>query len=134
MTFHSGKDGKTTVNGNEVPITDWSVDPMATLVDFKNSKTGLFPKREATFRDATVSLGIDFDFDANPFAAPISITPGTTLTNTKLYLNGLAGLFHNFASLVVEGTPQQLSVEGKIITRVNCRVDGTFSLAGGVTP
>jgi hypothetical protein len=134
MTFHSGKTGTGTVNGTEVPLTDWAVDSSATIVQFINSKTGNYPKREATFRDLTGNFGIDFDFDANLFASPLSILAGVTVTNIKLYLNGTAGLYWGIASAVIQGTPQSLSVDGKIITRVNFATDGTVTAPGGATP
>jgi hypothetical protein len=135
-TFHSGKTGTGTVNGVEVALTDWAVDPSATIVQFINSKTGNYPKREATFRDLTGNFGIDVDFDSNIFATPISILPGTTVTNIKLILTGGTGgtLYWSIASAVIQGTPQSLSVDGKIITRVNFATDGPVTAPGGATP
>jgi hypothetical protein len=134
MTNHSGKDGTATINGAEIPLTGWSVNPTSDIVGFRNSKTGKFTKRETTFKDLTFSIDLDFDFDANPFAVGVGLIPGAALTNVKLYLNGVAGLFHNIPEAIVTGTPQSLTVEGKIITRVNGVTNGTYALAGGVTP
>jgi len=134
VQFHSGKSGTATVNGNEVPLIDWSANSSAEIVKFINSKTSNYPLREATFRDFSGSFGIDFDFDNNPFGSPLSITAGTTLTNVKLFLNGTAGIYWGCASAVVSDTPQQLSVEGKIVTRINFVTSGTVTAPGGATP
>lgn len=127
MTFNSGYKGTATIGGNEVPLINWSVSPTADMVKFMNSKSGGYVLREATFKDCTVSFEIDYDFDANPFAAPTNITVGVELTNVRLYLNGTSGSYWNFPKLKVIGTPQQLQVTGKITTKVNCAINGTFA-------
>lgn len=134
--WKSGRTGTATINGNEVALVNWNVNPTSEIVRFKNSRSGRFPKTESTFFDATVSFSIDYDFDAGIFESPTSVTPGTVLTNVKLFLTGgTSGTkYHNFPLLVVQGTPQSLQIDGKIATSVNCVADGTYSLAGGITP
>jgi hypothetical protein len=118
--------------GNELPITHWEVQPSAELTQFKNSRSGGFVLREASFKDCLVAIDIDYDFGNNPFASPISIAVGATLSNVNLYLHqsaagALNGPFWSFSSLIVEGTPQQLAVDGKITTKVMCRGNGSFA-------
>lgn len=127
-TFHSGKGGTATVNGTELAVTDWSVDPSTEIARFRNSKTGNFTKKETTFKEATLTITVDYDFDANPFS---SLPLGTTVTNVKLYLQGGgaggSGGFWDFPSAIVVSTPQSVAVNGNIQTSFNLENDGTFS-------
>ena len=116
--FHSGYFGTAALGSNELSITSWEVHPTAQLVEFKNSKSGGFVLREATFKDCTVTIDLDFDFGNNPFQSPFAIQPGTTLSTVKLFLfqsaaGMLDGLAWTFTSLVVDSTPQQLKVDGR---------------------
>lgn len=134
--WKSGRTGTATINGNEVALINWNINSTVDIVMFKNSRSGRFPKREGTFFDATVSFSVDYDFDAGIFESPISVVSGAILTNVKLFLTGgTSGTkFHLFPLLLVQGTPQSLQIDGKIATSVNCVIDGTYSLAGGITP
>jgi hypothetical protein len=130
--FHSGFGGTAAVGGNELPVTSWEVQPSVELTQFRNSRSGGFVLREATYKDCLVSIQLDYDFGNNPFAAPTAIVVGATLSNVNLYLHqssagALNGSYWNFASLIVEGTPQQLVVDGKITTKVMCRGNGSFT-------
>jgi hypothetical protein len=130
--FHSGAFGTAALGTNELSVTGWSVQPSAELVEFKNSKSGGYVLREATFKDCTVTIDVDFDFGNNPFQTPYSIQPGATLTNVELYLNQtgagqLNGLAWTFSSLVVDSTPQKLLVDGKITTRFSAKGNGSYA-------
>jgi hypothetical protein len=127
MTFHTGQSGFALLGSTGLPLLHWQVQPTAELIEFRNSKSGATPIRDSSFTDAIVSFQIDFDFDANPYA---SITAGATLSSVKLYLLGPAGDYWDLPSLVIEGCPQQLDVNGQIVTRVNCRIDGPFGYPG----
>lgn len=128
----SGISGTATVNGTELPITDWSVNPSATILQFVNSLTGKHAKKASTFEDATFSFSFDWDDSNNPFAAPLTIVQGSTITNVKLLLDGPSGsLYWNFPSAIVVSTPQSMQRAGKITTSVNCTADGTFAAPGG---
>jgi hypothetical protein len=130
--FYSGFYGTAALGGSELPITQWIVQPTVELTPFKNSKSGGFIIREATFQDCAVEIDIDFDFGNNPFASSQSINVGAVLNNVKLYLHQssagtLDGLAWGFSSLIVDGTPQQLVVDGKITTKILCKGSGSFT-------
>jgi hypothetical protein len=130
--FHSGFYGTAAVNGTELPIVKWEVQPIVQLTQFRNSRSGGFIIREATFQDCAVEIDVDFDFGNNPFASPLSLTVGTTLSNVRLYLyqstaGAMDGPFWNFSSLIVDGTPQQLVVSGNITTKIQCKGSGAFA-------
>jgi hypothetical protein len=130
--FHSGFYGTAAVGGNELPILNWEVQPTVELQQFKNSRSGGFIIREATFKDCTVSIQLDYDFGNNPFATPFSLTIGSTITNVNLYLHqtapgSLNGSYWSFSTLIIEGTPQQLMVDGKITTKILCKGSGSFT-------
>lgn len=152
MQFRSGKLGTATINGNgvsnEIPLISWDVEPSVDIVMFRNSKTGNFPYREATFFDATVSLVLDVDFDAYPFAAPTNLYVGQLLSPVFLYLRQPAGPstfggdFWRFpkvgapasAGLIVQSTPMSLSIDGKVGTSVTCVASGPFQYPTGLVP
>ncbi len=135
MTFHSGFKATATVNGTEVPLKKWNVTPKNDKVEFKNSKTGVFAEKEVTYADCTFSFEIDYDFDANPFAAPLALGIRQTLTNVKLFLDGSAGTnFWLFPSAIVMETPQSAETVGVNTTQISCENSGTFSYPGGYTP
>jgi hypothetical protein len=136
MTFHSGIGGAAVftpagaTNVVELAITAWNFDPKVDMVSFKNSKTGKYAKKEATYHDADGSMTFDFDFDANPFATPTSLNEGDNITNVKLFL-GPTGTnstsFWLIPSAIVVGTPQTLEVDGKIGTVCNFTADGAWT-------
>jgi hypothetical protein len=132
--FHSGSFGTAALGTNELSVTSWSVQPTAQLTEFKNSKSGGYVLREATFKDCSVSIDVDFDFGNNPFQTPYSIAPGSTLTNVKLFLyqsaaGQLDGLAWTFSSLVVDSAPQSLQVDGRIATRFTAKGNGSYTPA-----
>lgn len=127
MTFLAGNTGTATFNGVEVPVTGWNVNPSVDVVRFANSKTSGFRKKQTTYKDATFSVDMDYDFDSSPFAVSPGLTLGAVLTNVKLFLNGTSGKFWNFPSAICVSTPQRLDNEGKITTSANFEADGTFS-------
>lgn len=130
MQLYSGKDGAVTIAGSEPPITQWSVNPTNELQAFRNSLSGNYTIVEPTFKDATFEINIDYDFDNNPFASPINIDIGTELTQVKLFLHGKTGDYWHFPKAVVTSTPQELVVDGKITTRLQCRASAAFGRPG----
>ena len=131
-TYHSGVNGTCTINGTELSVISWRVNATNEIVKFTNSKTGLYPYREATFHDCSVSVVIDMDFAQDPFQTPLSIQIGTTLSSVNLYLHQTApgamnGLYWGFPSLIVSSTPQDLTVDGKIGTSFEAVINGPFT-------
>jgi len=130
--FHSGAAGTASLGDPpvELSITDWQVNPTASLNRFRNSKSGPFEIVEASWQSATVTITVEYDFANSPFQA---IQIGSRLTNVNLYLHqSAAGLLDgpawSFGALVVMATPQTLPVTGRTITmRLSCASDGAFS-------
>lgn len=131
MTFHSGVGGTATIGGTELPVTDWSVDPTVEIVPFRNSKTGSYSVKEATYKDVNASIGVDYDFDSSPYSVAGGITIGTVLSNVKLHLRGAGSggtsPFWNLPSAIVVSTPQRLEVNGRIVTTINVTGSGSFT-------
>ncbi len=137
--FHSGFEGTATILVSavqtELALIRWDIIPTAKLVEFMNSRSGLYPVREATFRDLTGSIDIDYDF-ANPIystsAGGMNLQPGTTISQLKLYLDqtsrysgsglgtgSLDGPYWYIASALINAMPQSLTNDGKITTRIS---------------
>lgn len=133
MQFHAGQLGSATINGVTLPILSWKVQPRSEIVAFKNSKTGAYPQREATFKDARVELALDLDFDNYPFASSPGIVIGATITNVKLFMYGASGDFWLFPSMIVESNPMDVVIDGKIGTSFTALPNGTFSYPTGIT-
>jgi hypothetical protein len=142
MTFKSGRFGRVTIGSGtptELPTISWNVNPSASIIPFRNTRTGRHTLREATFFDCTVEVVIDYDHDANPFATPPNLTAGATITNVFLYVNGGSGASPSgdkwdFPSMIVQGTPTECSVEGKMGVRVSLVPNGLFKYPGGYDP
>jgi hypothetical protein len=134
MEFHSGIASTASVGGTELPSTGWDVDPTIEIVNFRNSKTDAYSLKEGTFKDVTFTIRVDYDFDANPFQAPVSIDVGTILSNVRLYLqgggSGGTGDFWHFPTAIVTGTPQSVETEGKISTTINATNSGEWGRPG----
>lgn len=132
-TYHSGFFGTAAVNGVELSVISWSVNPTSDIVVFKNSKTGRYPYREPTYIDVSnISIAVDYDFTQNPYQSPLTIQVGTTLASVNLYMHqtaagSLNGPFWGFTSVVVVTTPQDLQVDGKIGTSFTCAINGPFT-------
>lgn len=130
MTFHSGIQSTAKVADVELPTTKWNVDPKVEIVEFKNSKTGTFAQKEATYQDCPFTIEVDYDFDANPFGVTPGLKVGTVLTDVKLYLRGTAGDYWDFPTSIVVGTPQSVESEGKVTTTINCTNSGPYGYPG----
>jgi hypothetical protein len=135
MSYHSGRTATATINGNEPPVVSWRVNPTVGRQEFRNSKTGRFPMREATFFDISGSIAIDYDDAASPFAAPFNIVVGTIITNLKCYIyNSTSGPFWNIPSALVTSTPNEITVDGRNALSFDWEVNGSFQYPGGITP
>jgi len=133
--YRSGSGGTAALGTTELSILRWRVTPVAQLNEFRNSKSGTCPIREASFKDCLVELDLDFDFANNPLQSPVGISVGAVLNNAKLCLHqsvagALDGPAWSFTALVVDSTPQELLVDGKITTRVTAKPSGSFGGPG----
>jgi hypothetical protein len=107
LNFKSGFTGTATINGTEVPLKDWTVDPAIRVAETENSLSGGFVLADFSGgKRCTFSFLIDFDYDANPYGAPLALRINQTIVQVKLFLNGTAGIFWLFPSALVVGTPQ----------------------------
>jgi len=127
MTNHSGKDGHVTVSGNDLPVISWGHTPNADTVQFRHSLSGNFEGTESTFKSSTGTVTIEYDYDSNPFAAPVALFPGVSLTNLKLIINRTANKFWLYPSVVVTSTPQSCEINGRVQTSFSFRANGTYS-------
>lgn len=131
-SYLTGKNGTATLNGTELSVTGWNVNPSSDLQDFRNSKTGNHSQISPTFDEGGL-ISIDYDITPtdNPYVAPLSLRPGANITNVRLYIDGSGGsLYWQFPSIYVQSMPQSVSVPGRIVNRIVARVDGAYAPPG----
>lgn len=129
--YYAGNNGAATINGTALDLVRWSVNPTATVVAFINSLTGKHPARLPTFDDGgRFTVVVDFNQTTYPFSGSFSIRPGSILTNVLLYINLGANLKWQFPSAIVEGTPEELELAGKVMTSIVCLADGPYAPPG----
>jgi len=124
-THHSGKNGGATVGGTALPVISWQFNPTGGTAEFVNSLTGGFAKNEGTIQRGSGTIVVDHDFAGNPFQAPLSITPTTTVANVFLQIYTAKGW--TIPSAVITGTPQSVVIDGKIATSISFVTDGAFT-------
>jgi hypothetical protein len=134
--FKSGRTGTAMINGNEVALTRWRINPTTETVRFRNSHTSKFSKVEQTFYELTGTIEVDYDQDAPLSGSPTNVVVGALLTNVKLITaGGTAGTnFWLIPSALVTSTPQELVIDGKTTTSFDFINNGTFSYPGGAVP
>ena len=130
--FASGFFGTVTINGSECPVIQWSLSRTRTLVEFRNSLTGIYPFRDPTFGDIVASVVIDRDFANNPNGSPFYILPGQTLTNLVLYEKQTAksavnGPAHTISAAIINSTPVTTAVAGKVGYSFTAPINGTYT-------
>lgn len=123
MSYLSGKLGKVRVNGATLAVTKWRVIPKCQLVDVTSSESNGFGEYVAGVKDGDVELSLFYDYGGIPYA---TISPGSTLTNLKLYLNDTTGAYWQ-GNALVEEAPNQSEVRGGVTIELR----GKFS--GGLT-
>lgn len=128
--FQSGFNGTAVLQGYELPVISWSISPTVELVTFKNSRSGPWVLRASTFKDASGTIEIDYDF-ANPLYSTNgpAITVSSVITNMQLFLHqtsrgNLDGSYWNVLSAIVDGEPQRLMNDGKITTSISWKNAG----------
>jgi hypothetical protein len=130
-SFKSGKLAVFTIDGTSLSTIGWTIGGQIQKVQFKNSDTGTIPRNEATFHAKTVTLNFDYNFNASPFASPISVYDGAILENVLCYLDGVTGTPWNFTSLFVDSVNQSVTTEGKPVQSIQCSLNGPYTPPGG---
>jgi hypothetical protein len=132
--LESGYAGQVTINGTALPVVQWSGDFPSDIVVFKNSLVGAHPARASTFADCKVRVALDWDSAVNPFASPISLIQGSSVTNVKLLYNKNTPEGWTITNMIVEATPTSVNIAGKIALSINLAINsGTITTPAGVT-
>lgn len=128
QTYESGTNGAALAGSTELPTISWNFLPVAGSVEFVNSLTGGFALTASTIKRGSGTIVFDNDFTNPVYKAPISLFPGITLTNVKLYtdktnLNGWL-----CPSIVITSTPQSCVIDGKTGQSFTFRTNGAYSI------
>jgi hypothetical protein len=130
-TFIAGNRSTVTLGGNEVPVVTTSFDDNCKLVPIRNSMTSQNTIYIATFRDADISVFIDYNTAQPIYLSPFAIQSGTSIA-AKIFLNQsgndtLDGPYFNVTSMVISKIKMNSQVDGKIGWTITAKASGTYS-------
>ena len=100
-TPRSAKDAKVRINGNTFVSQQYDVDESVDEIDTSSAEDNGYGDLIGNLSRATVTVQGMMDAGNNPFDTPLDITPGTTLTNVKLYISGTSLAYWDFPSVLV---------------------------------
>lgn len=126
MTPRSAKNAFVRVGNATYAHQSWNVNPKADLIDTSNSESGGAAEYTAGFVYCDVSISGPFDAAQNPYDAPVGFQAGETISNVKLYLNGLAGPFWSFPTLKVESAPNKADVKQALMIDISGKAHGEW--------
>jgi len=131
FTPFSAKNAKVRLNGNTFTAKSWTVEATADEIDVSNFEGNGFSDAIGGLKNATITVEYDFDGQSNPFDAPITLAPGQTGTNVRLYLNGTTGPYWSFPSVLVTATPNSANVKEALKGTIRMRNKGTYTAPTG---
>lgn len=129
--FFSGKNGKVTVNGTELLITGWKVEPEAERHDVTHTGSSGFGNIITSIKRAKFTIEMNWNAQQNPLDDPPNLVEGATITNVKCYLDGLTSPFWLFSSAKVLTNPVESKVGDVTKITVNCESDGSYTRPTG---
>src|SRR5689334_2659878 len=98
----SAKNAGVRINSNVYTARKWVVTPKVDELDVSNFETGGYGDEIGGLLYAEFTVDADMDGNQNAYDSPISVQPGTVLSNVFLYLNGPASGPHwAFTSVLV---------------------------------
>ncbi len=128
----SAKNASVRIGATVHYATEWTVNPTADELETSNFEGGGFGDETTGLTRCEISCKGWLDCSANPYDAPLSLTPGTVLTNLKFYLNTVAGPFWLFPSAVVLTSPMSgVQVTGLLPFEFTAKAKGTFTAPTG---
>ena len=119
FTAESGFLGTITINGTEVPCTNWAFVYATEKALAANSMSGFFKIGLPTFLRASGSFRLDRNYSSgqSPYLAPISLVPQKFLAAMKLFEDqsaegNLDGRFWGFGNVLIDSVSPTVNQAG----------------------
>lgn len=127
--FITGKDGKVTVEGTEIPITKWDAEGKAELIDRTNSKSAGHMQYGVGLKSCSGSCEAHWDGGNNMMDAP-GIIEGANVA-LRCYLAGTSGPYLDVPEALVESVKPTLAINGGVDFTFSWKANGTFTWPTG---
>ena len=131
FTPYSAKNAKVRINGTVLTSKKWTVEADGGDNDTSNFEGAGFTDTIGGLKGAVVTIEFDHDSSANMYAAPLSCTPGTTISSNLLYLNDTTSPFWSFPSALVLPGTMSADVSKNMAGTLKFKNKGTFSYPSG---
>lgn len=125
MAFASGKNGRVTIGGSILKVTEWEVSPKVEKLDTTNSESGGTGEYIPGVTDLDFTISFDYNVGNTPAHFSV-LAPGLTVA-AVLFIRDSSGPSWTISTGLVTDGEVKSSVRGK----VSCRVRGCSS--GGYT-
>lgn len=129
MAFITGKNGKVTVDAVDIPITEWSADGKADLVDRTNSQSSGKKTYGVGLEECSGSVKCHWDGAANTMDTP-GIFQGADVA-LKCYISGSSGPYLNVASALIETVKVMAAIAGGVDIEFSWKSNGAFTWPTG---
>lgn len=132
-TFFSAKNAKVRIGAIVLTAKKWDVKMSVGDIDVTNFEGAGYSDVIAGIKSAQVTIEVDIDGALNPFdtAPSPAMTPGTTLSTVKLYLNDTTAGFWSFPSCLVMDCSNPMDVKAGATCTFTLKNKGTFSAPTG---
>jgi len=127
--FITGKNGKVTVEGTDIPISEWSAEGKADLVDRTNSQSNGKKKYGVGLEECSGTVKLHWDGDANPMDTP-GIYQGADVA-LHCYISGSSGPYLNVASALIESVKPSVNISGGVDLEFTWKSNGDFTWPTG---
>lgn len=131
-SFVTGFGGDVTISEATagLPVVQWSGQFPATIQRYVNSKSGNHPVRASTVTDATCTVTIDWNEADQPFLpSQGTLVAGTIISSIFLKISAASNDGWALTRMIVMDTPQDVVIDGKVMTRLSLGISG-----GTITP
>ena len=127
MAFFSAKNAKIRLGATVLTAKSWTATSEADELDVTNFEGGGYTEVIGGVKKLTVQIEIDWDAAANPFDAPRTLTPGSTVATVKLYLNDTTGPYWDIPILFIRSASNPMEVRQSARLSINGTGSGTFT-------
>lgn len=133
MAFNSGKNGRVTIGGNTLKVTQWRVMPKVEKLDITNSESTGTGEYITGVTDLDFEISFDYNTGNTPAhfsgtsSAPTGMTPGAFIA-AVLFIGSPSGPSWVIPSGLVTDADVTSSVRGKVSVTVRGSSSGGFTV------